>query len=398
MSSMLVATPILLVVLRSFSLRRPTRLGPSAFAEGFVNTIKDVAHHAGVSVSTVSNVLNGRTGRMRKETLARVEKAIGQLKFRPNAVARRLKTGQAPLLGLLVPSLANPMYGAIAREIETFAQEQYGHRVLIGSTYRDKEKEATFFEDLLAHGVSRVIVISSLADERHFETVVGRGMTVVSYDRGAAKGRTSKVVHVTPDNFEAARLATEHLIAHGHKRLAFATVAGMTMSRSAKIQGFQAAASRNGLQKTAVILNGGLLDEYGDSIMSEVGRALALRLSAEPARPTGIVAVNDLMALGLMAGLREAGLRVPQDVSIVGIDGLFLAALSNPGLSTVQLPVADMARAMVECAIEPKLEDQARSRARVFVPTLLVERESVARPPAPAAKKTTRVGARKARA
>ncbi len=335
---------------------------------------------------------------MRKETLARVENAIDQLKFRPNPVALRLKTGQTPLLGLLVPSLANPMYGVIAREIETFAQEQYGHRVLIGSTYRDKEKEATFFEDLLAHGVRHVIVISSLADERHFETVVERGMTVVSYDRPAAKGRPSKVVHVTPDNFEAARLATEHLIEHGHRRLAFATVAGMTMSRSAKIQGFQAAAGRRGLQKTAVVLNGGLLDEYGDSVMSEVGRALALRLAADPARPTGIVAVNDLMALGLMAGLREAGMRVPQDVSIVGIDGLFLAALSNPGLTTVQLPVADMAHAMVECAIAQRVEDEALAGERFFTHTLLVERESVAPPPVSARKSAIKAGARKARA
>ncbi len=318
---------------------------------------------------------------MRKETLTRVERAIRHLKFHPSPVALRLKTGHTPLLGLLVPSLANPMFGAIAREIETFAQERYGHRVLIGSTYRNKEKEATFFEDLLAHGVRQVIVISSLADERHFDIMSERGMTVVSYDRPAAKGGTSKVVHITPDNFEAGRLATEHLIEHGHRRLAFATVAGMTMSRSEKIRGFQAAASQNGLQKTATILNGGLLDEYGDSVMSEIGRALAHRLAADPRRPTGIVAVNDLMALGLMAGLREGGLRVPQDVSIVGIDGLFLAALSNPCLSTVQLPVRDMARAMLESAIAPSTGCAAQENQQTFMPTCLIKRESVASPP-----------------
>ena len=126
------------------------------------------------------------------------------------------------MLGLLVPSMANPMYGYIAREIETFAQEQFGHRLLLGSTYRDREKESAFFEDLLAHGVRRVIVISSLADERHFESAVERGMVVVSYDRGATPGQRSKVGHVMPDNFEAARLATRHLIDKGHRRLAFA--------------------------------------------------------------------------------------------------------------------------------------------------------------------------------
>src|SRR5664280_966224 len=97
-----------------------------------MTTIQDVAREAEVSVSTVSNVLNGRSDRMRATTLARVEAAIAVLKFRPSKAAQQLKTGQTPLLGLLVPSMANPMYGYIAREVETFAQDRFGHRLLIG--------------------------------------------------------------------------------------------------------------------------------------------------------------------------------------------------------------------------------------------------------------------------
>jgi DNA-binding LacI/PurR family transcriptional regulator len=343
-----------------------------------MTTIQDVARQAAVSVSTVSNVLNGRADRMRPETLARVESAIASLRFRPSTLARRLKTGQTPLLGLLVPSMANPMYGFIAREIETFAQERFGHRLLLGSTYRDRAKESAFFDDLLAHGVRRVIVISSLADERHFESAVERGMVVVSYDRGATPGRRSRVAHVMPDNFEAARLATQHLIDKGHRRLAFATVAGMTMSRSAKIAGFQAAAEAAGLRRNARVLDGGPLNEYGDSVIAEVGRATALQIATLRDPPTGIVALNDLMALGLMAGLRDAGLRVPDDVSVVGIDGLFLSALANPMLTTVQLPVREMAMAMVERAIRP--DAHASADDTVFTPIHLIERESVAAP------------------
>ncbi|SDD60786.1 transcriptional regulator, LacI family [Variovorax sp. CF079] len=349
-----------------------------------MTTIQDVARHAAVSVSTVSNVLNGRTDRMRAETLARVEASIQALQFRPSKLAQQLKTGQTPLLGLLVPSMANPMYGYIAREIESIAQERFGFRLLIGSTYRDREKESAFFEDLLAHGVRRVIVISSLADERHFESAVERGMVVVSYDRGATPGKPSKVGHVMPDNFEAARLATQHLIDKGHRRLAFATVAGMTMSRSAKIDGFFAAAEAAGLRASAQVLDGGALNEYGDSVIAEVGRATALQIAGLPEHPTGIVALNDLMALGLMAGLREAGLRVPEEVSVVGIDGLFLATLSNPMLSTVQLPVREMARAMVERVMQHPSEAGEDEREQVFAEVQLIERESVA-PPPPAA-------------
>lgn len=346
-----------------------------------MSTIQDVARHAGVSVSTVSNVLNGRTDRMRPETLARVEAAIDVLGFRPSKIARQLKTGQTPLLGLLVPSLANPMYGFIAREIEAFAQERYGYRLLIGSSYRDPAREAAFLDDLLAHGMRRVIVISSLSDEGHFEAAAARGMVVVSYDRRATPGQASQVCHVMPDNFEAARLATQHLIDHGHTRLAFATVAGMTLSRSAKVAGFRAAAEAAGLAATARVIDGGPLDEYGDSVIAEVGRALGAQLAAAAQRPSGIVALNDLMALGLLAGLREGGLLVPRDVSIVGIDGLFLSALANPPLSTVQLPVREMARAMVERVMSPRPDAEIDERAIVFAPIGLLERESVAPPP-----------------
>lgn len=344
-------------------------------------TIQDVAREAGVSVSTVSNVLNGRTDRMRPETLARVQAAIATLQFRPSKLAQQLKTGQTPLLGLLVPSLTNPMYGYMAREIESYAQQQYGFRLLIGSTYRDRAKEQAFFDDLLAQGVRRVIVISSLADERHFESAVEAGMVVVSYDRGATPGRRSRVGHVMPDNFEAARLATRHLVAQGHRRLAFATVAGMTMSRSAKIDGFHAAADEAGLRGSAAVLDGGALDEYGDATIAEAGRATAIRIAAMQPRPTGIVALNDLMAIGLMAGLREAGLQVPRDVSVVGMDGIYLGALCNPALSTVQLPVREMARAMVDRAMQAEAPADTTESDQVFAPERLVQRESVAAPP-----------------
>jgi DNA-binding LacI/PurR family transcriptional regulator len=211
-------------------------------------------------------------------------------------------------------------------------------------------------------------------------------MVVVSYDRGATPGQRSRVAHVMPDNYAAARLATNHLIEQGHRRLAFATVAGMTVSRSAKIAGFRAAAEAAGLQRSAQVLDGGALNEYGDSVIAEVGRTTARQFATLRAPPTGVVALNDLMALGLMAGLRDAGLRVPHDVSVVGIDGLFLAALSSPMLTTVELPVRAMAQAMVERAIGSDAAPAAGSHDVVFTPSHLIERESVAAPPADAAR------------
>lgn len=342
-----------------------------------MSTIQDVARHAGVSVSTISNVLNGRMDRMRSDTLQRVEAAIAALEFRPNRAARQLKTGQTSMLGLLVPSIANPMYGYIAREIETSAQERHGHRVVLGNTYRNKDKETGFFEDLLSHGVRGVIIISSLIDEQHVEAAAERGLVMVSYDRRATPQTRSIVDHVTVDSFESARLATQCLIEHGHTRLAFVTPAGRTMSRNEKIAGFMAAAKNAGLEKTAKVNEGSPVGDYGDSMMSELGRLQGGVLARMPDRPTGVIGVNDLMAFGLMAGFRDAGLSVPQDVSVIGIDNVFLSTLMYPALTSVRLPVPEMAQVMVERVMSRIADSTIVPREFIFQPTL-VARDSVA--------------------
>jgi len=344
-----------------------------------VSTIADVATRASVSVSTVSNVLNGRVERMGAETLARVHQAISALDYRPNRAAQQLKTGRTPMLGLLVPSIANPMYGYIAREIETSAQERHGHRVVLGNTYRNKDKETGFFEDLVAHQIRGVIVISSLVDERHFESAVRRGLVMVSYDRRATPGSATAIDHVSVDNFEAARMATAHLVAYGHRSLGFVTASGRTMSRDEKMRGFFAAAEQAGLRASAHIIDGSAQSQFGDSEMAEVGMQLAARIAADRRRPTGVVALNDLLAFGLLAGFREAGLSVPEDISIVGIDGLFLPALTNPPLSTIRLPVPQMARTIVERVIGRMADPAIKPSEFLFTPSL-IERASVAGP------------------
>ena len=207
-----------------------------------------------------------------------------------------------------------------------------------------------------------------------------RGLVVVSYDRRATPGASPTIDHVTADNAAAAHLATSHLVARGHRSLAFATPSGQTMSRREKVNGFLAAARSAGLADSAHVVEGSMQAGYGDSEMADVGRMLAARIAADPRRPTGVVAVNDLMAFGLMAGFREAGLSIPGDVSVIGIDGLFLSALMNPGLTTVRLPVPDMARTLVERVIG-RMADPGIAPGEFVFQADLVERGSVAAPP-----------------
>jgi DNA-binding LacI/PurR family transcriptional regulator len=342
-------------------------------------TIHDVAALAGVSTSSVSNVLNGRTEKLSAETFSRVEEAIRSLSFQPNRVARQLKTGHTPMLGLLVPSTANPMYGQLALNIEAAAQTRFHYRLLLGNTHRDKHQEARMFEDLLSFGVRAVIVVSSLDDERHLEEAVARGLAVVSYDRSAGSDTHARVDHVSPDNYQAGYLAADHLIAHGHKRLAFLVPGGKTLSRSDKIAGFQDRISLGGARLHASVVEGQVSEAFGDSELADLGFAMASQVTAMRPMPTGVVTVNDMLAIGLMSGLNALGLRVPEDVSVVGMDGLPIAAFVNPGLTSVAMPLAEMAGAMVERAIERSTQPDLPPSDFLFQPTLIA-RQSVAVP------------------
>lgn len=342
-------------------------------------TIHDVAALAGVSVSSVSNVLSGRTDKLGAETYQRVEEAIRTLSYRPNRAARQLKTGHTPMLGLLVPSTANPMYGQLALKIEAAAQERYGYRVLLANTHRDKQHEARMFDDLLSFGVKSVIVVSSMDDERHLEEAIARGLAVVSYDRSIDLAEHSQVDHVSPDNFHAGYIAARHLIAQGHSCLAFLVPGGKTVSRSQKIAGFCKRVAEAGLQDRSEVVEGQVAAIYGDAELASLGFAMASQLKAMRPMPSGVVTVNDLLAIGLLSGLQQAGLRVPEDISVVGMDGLSIAAFTNPGLTSVAMPLDAMAGAMVQRVVERSRQLEQAPVNLMFEPELVC-RHSVAAP------------------
>jgi DNA-binding LacI/PurR family transcriptional regulator len=205
-------------------------------------------------------------------------------------------------------------------------------------------------------------------------------MVVVSYDRRADADVKSRIDHVSVDNFKAGQMAARHLIEHGHRRLAFATAAGVTMSRRAKIGGFLDGAGKDAATE---VIEGRVGSEYGDSELVEVGRALAAKIAQRDlnTRPTALVGVNDMLAIGLIAGLREQGLRVPDDISVLGMDDMFLSPLITPALSSVGMPLTDMAHTMVERVISRLADASIPTAEFLFEPRLAV-RQSVAAPPA----------------
>ncbi len=314
-------------------------------------TIQDVANLAGVSTSTVSNFLNGRNERMSSETLARVQRAIDQLDYSPNRAARNLKTGRTEMIGVIVPSVANPFYGAFASCVGQAALKA-GYQILLGNSERDPERERRYAEELWSHGIRGLIFGSSLLAITHLAGFVERGLSIVAFDRQAQSGDELPVDSITVDNQLAARLATEHLIQLGHRRIGFVTGPLRTVNRLERLEGYRQALRQFDIAtESELIWEKSLEEGYGDTEGIELGRGGARELLSRSNRPSALVAINDMYALGAYAGARDLGLRVPQDVSIVGIDDIVLAEVVDPPLTTVRQPLSEMTQAAVDCVI-----------------------------------------------
>lgn len=340
--------------------------------------IRDVANHAEVSVSSVSNVLNNRTDQMRPETLARIRQAMLELNYQPNRIAQQLKTGQTRMIGLLVPSIVNPSFAMLTREIDRAAKASQ-YRVLLGNTYRQADEERAFLEDMFAHGVKGVIVVATAMDRPHFVEAARQGLVMVNYDslmsRDTLNGNPP-FDSVSMDNVEAGRLATEHLIQRGCRQLVFVTESSLTISRSHKIEGFFVAAKEHGLQQSARVIEGAAKFAYGDAEMTELGRALAAKILQAYPVPDGIVAINDALGIGLMAGLRDARIRIPEDISVIGIDNIPLADLVQPPMSSVIPPLTDMVNIMMKRLLM-RIENPSLAPEEFLFAPKLISRQSV---------------------
>nr|MBA3415304.1 LacI family DNA-binding transcriptional regulator [Chloroflexia bacterium] len=232
-----------------------------------VVTIEDVALLAKTSPSTVSNVLNGRLDRMRPETQERIQRAMAQLGYTPNQLARQLKTGQVPILGLVIPSVANPFWGAFAQSVEEAARGR-GYQVLFGNAGRDPAQEERYAESLWGYGVRGVIFGSSPLSLDHVQGLVRRGLRAVTFDRdtrGAERGLGAEIDSISVDNALGARLATEHLLALGHRRIGFLSGPLRTASRLQRLEGYRAALRAAGIDPHPELVWEGLPSEgFGD--------------------------------------------------------------------------------------------------------------------------------------
>ncbi|MGB3681475.1 MAG: LacI family DNA-binding transcriptional regulator [Rubrobacteraceae bacterium] len=292
-----------------------------------------MAKEAGVSVATVSRTLN-RTDRVRPEVRDRVVSAVESLGYRPNAVARSLKSRNTRTLGLVIPNVRNPFFTQMARAVEDAARVR-GYSLIFGNTDEDPDKEAEYLEVLLEKQVDGLIVSPARARSPQLEALVRDGVPVVFLDR-YVRGIEAPVVR--SDGGRAVDELVEHMVSFGHEKLAIISGPAETVPGGERLDAFLAGAEeRNAPIVEECVKVGDFRRKSGFEAMREL-----LNLK-EP--PTVVFAANNLMALGALQALKRAGVRVPEDISFASFDDVSWFELVEPSITAIAQPVSELGAA-----------------------------------------------------
>jgi LacI family transcriptional regulator len=278
--------------------------------EADVATIRDVAEAAQVSTATVSRVLNGKNN-VDPGLAERVRAAVAVLDYRPNVLAKALRTRATTVVGVIVPDIENPFHTAVVRGVEDAAQAG-GHSLLLCNSDEDLAKETQYLEVLLSQGVAGLILEPVSEQQTRIAPFLERGVPVVAVDRSVSSARIDSV---TVNNALGAQQATEVLIEEGYERIAM--VAGLPgrFTSVGRLEGYKAALAEHGRQvETQLVVRGDYRFEGGYKAVQ--------RLMARDPRPDAIFVANNTMALGALSALSDLELRVPQDVGFAAFDEL----------------------------------------------------------------------------
>lgn len=328
-------------------------------------TIHDVARRAGCSVATVSRVLNG-TGPASQAVRARVAEAVSYLGFRFNEIGRSLQARRSRTLGILVPSLSNPVFAAVLDGVQATARER-GYQLLLSCCNYDVAQETAAIETLLANQVDGLILTLSDADGSVDLAELSRdAVPYVLLFNQPGKGQPA----VTVDNRAAARRVAAVLLEVGHREVAYVAGRFCSSDRSRqRFEGFVEAYESAGAPTPRLL--------EVDYTSFDHRRALAGLLSERPA-VSALFCSNDMLALAVMGALRRLGRRVPEEISVVGFDGIDVAALNAPSLATIATPCPDMGRQAAERLIAAVEEDRLPAPQTLLLPFEFRPGESIA--------------------
>jgi LacI family transcriptional regulator len=331
--------------------------------------IKDVAQLAGVSTATVSHVINN-TRFVSEEVRRKVQAAIEVLNYTPNVHARSLSSGHSRIFGLIISDISNPFFPELIKSIEENASA-HGYDVILANTNYDPKRIVGSVQRMLEQNVRGVAIMTSEMDISLSKRLADKQVALVFLDVGEVGPHISNIVV----NYEKGiRESVEYLLALGHRHIAYISGPPQLKSAARRRAAFTKIMKKHqaSLRTTPFIYEGDFKATGGQRAAAEI-----LRLQP---MPTAIVSGNDLMALGALRELNSAGLRVPQDISVIGFDDISFAALAETQLTTIAIPRAEIGEAAIEALLHTiKAEDNMGREFKVS--THLVARESTGAAP-----------------
>lgn len=324
-------------------------------------TIRDVAKAAGVSTATVSNVLN-KTGKVGGHTHRLVLSAVKRLGYFPNVHARHLASRDSRTLGIIVSDIVNPFFPEIIKSFETRAR-QLGYDAIVSDTNYDPRRTREAAQRMMEHNVRGVAIMTSEISARLIRELERRRIAVTFLDLAPVRGYVSKL---RIDYFSGIKQIVEYLHGLGHRRIAFIAGRPGLKSNIARLQAYEKSMMALGLEPGPIL--------PGD-LRFEGGLAAGLAIAKSAPRPTAVMAVNDLTAIGVLKGLIKAGCNVPKDISVTGFDNTRLTEYSNPSLTTVDVH-RDMLGQMAADALH-ELSGSDNPQGREYqIPAELILRDS----------------------
>lgn len=328
-------------------------------------TIRDVARLAGVSVATVSRVLNNSSA-VTADTRDAVLQAVESLGYRPNANAQALATQVSDTIGVVVMDVSDPFFGALVKAVDTVAQRLHKH-VLISNSWHQEEKERHAIEVLIRQRCNALVVHAKTLSDSELAAFMQQVPGMVMVNR-IVPGFAHRCVSL--DNVAGALMATRMLIQQGHSRIGYLCSGHQIEDVQQRRDGWQQALAEQGIRPQESWIASAEPDMQG-------GEAAMVELLGRNVHLSAIFAYNDGMAAGALTALKDNGIQVPQHFSIIGFDDIPMSRYTDPQLTTVRYPIVSMAKLATELALSGAAGELDPSAQHIFMPTL-VRRHSVA--------------------
>lgn len=337
-------------------------------------TIYDIANEVGTSAATVSRVLSKSGYPVKEELSRRIFDAAKKMNYTTNIVGRMLKKSESKDIGVIIPTISNPFYPQMVLGIELEARRR-GFDILLCNSFRDAATEKKYIETLYQKQIRGLIISSIDENYLYLKEMQENGIKIVVFDQNVQNLKCSRVGF---DYAKGGLMAVEYLIKMGHKNIAFISSPIIRGSRQDTLEGYKYALIKHNINviDENILVSQTEEESHNGTYEFENGRQLAKKMLELQDRPTAVFAVNDMTAFGIIQELFNNGVKVPEDISVIGFDNIEFSSMVNPPLTTVNQPAFETGRIACKQLLDSMEDDEVTDISITLEPTL-IERKSV---------------------